>query len=104
MDQGKLAKLRQRYAGAGGGDIHHPHFAKVAAAQFTGDKRKWPFADVATFVGAPYRPDALTTPGLSRPVTCAAQTTEPRSFHNRIRSSSLMPRAFASSGLTRATK
>ena len=58
MDQDRLAKLRQRYAGAGGGDIHHPHFAKVAAAQFTGDKRKWPFADVATFVGAPYRPDA----------------------------------------------
>lgn len=64
MDQDRLAKLRQRYAGAGGGDIHHPHFAKVAAAQFTGDKRKWPFADVATFVGAPYRPDVLTTPGL----------------------------------------
>lgn len=64
MDQDRLAKLRQRYAGAGGGDIHDPHFAKVAAAQFTGDKRKWPFADVATFVGAPYRPDALSAPGL----------------------------------------
>ena len=64
MDQDRLAKLRERYSGSGGGEIRDPHFAKVAAGQFTGDQRKWPFADVATFLGAPYRPDALAAPGL----------------------------------------
>ncbi len=64
MDQEKLAKLRARYADASGADIHDPHFARVAADQFKGDKRKWPFSDVATFLGAPYRPDALGLPDL----------------------------------------
>ncbi len=55
----KLADLRARYGNAQGGDMFHPQFAAIAAAQFTGaDKRKWPFADVATFLGASYRPDA----------------------------------------------
>lgn len=40
MDQDKLAKLRARYAGASGADIHDPRFAKVAADQFQGDRRK----------------------------------------------------------------
>ena len=64
MDQDKLAKLRARYAGASGADIHDPRFAKVAADQFQGDRRKWPFSDVATFINAPYRPDALSQPDL----------------------------------------
>ena len=64
MDQEKLARLRQRYADASGAEIHDPHFARVAAGQFQGDKRKWPFSDVATFLGAPYRPDALSAPAL----------------------------------------
>jgi guanidinopropionase len=64
MDQDKLAKLWERYAGASGADIHDPRFAKVAAGQFQGDRRKWPFSDVATFINAPYRPDALSKPDL----------------------------------------
>jgi guanidinopropionase len=61
MDKDKLAALRSRYGEAQGGDIFDPAFARVAAGQFKGTQRKWPFADVATFCGAPYRPDA---PGL----------------------------------------
>jgi agmatinase len=64
MDQSKLAKLRERYAGASGADIRDPRFAEVAAGQFQGDKRKWPFAGVATFISAPYHPDALAQPDL----------------------------------------
>ena len=52
----KLDILRQKYAGGAGSDIHDPVFAAVAASQFTGDKRVWPFAGVATFLSAPYRP------------------------------------------------
>jgi agmatinase len=62
MDKAKLAALRAKYATAKGGDIHDPDFAAVAASVFTSpDRRKWPFADVATFLGAPYRPDAAAT-------------------------------------------
>ena len=54
-DQSKLDALRLRYAGGSGSEIHDPVFARVAAGQFTGDKRVWPFAGVATFLSAPYR-------------------------------------------------
>ena len=55
-DPDTLKRLRAKYAGGAGGDIHDPVFATVAAGQFTGDKRVWPFAGVATFASAPYRP------------------------------------------------
>ncbi len=59
MDAKKLQALRDKYADGRGGDIHDPAFAEVARAVFTApDRRKWPFADVATLLGAPYRPDA----------------------------------------------
>ena len=59
MDKAKLDALRLKYATAKGGDIHDPDFAAVAASVFTSpDRRKWPFADVATLLGAPYRPEA----------------------------------------------
>lgn len=62
MDKAKLDALRAKYANAKGGDIHDPDFAAVAASVFTSpDRRKWPFADVATLIGAPYRPDAAAT-------------------------------------------
>jgi agmatinase len=54
-DKAKLERLRARYTGSAGGDIHDPDFARVAASQFTGDKRVWPFAGVATLLKAPYR-------------------------------------------------
>lgn len=54
-DNTKLDALRRRYGGGSGSDIYDPAFAAVAAGQFTGDKRVWPFAGVATFLSAPYR-------------------------------------------------
>lgn len=52
MDPDKLARLIARYAEAKGGDIYDPHFREVAAQQFrSADRRKWPFADPATFPG-----------------------------------------------------
>lgn len=62
MDPDKLQKLRERFGKAVGGDIFDPAFARVAAGQFKGEQRKWPFADVATFMGAPYRPEASSQP------------------------------------------
>lgn len=59
MDRTKLEALRDRYAGAAGTNIDDPDFRKAAAAQFSdGDRRKWPFADPATLLGAPYAQDA----------------------------------------------
>jgi guanidinopropionase len=59
MDEAKLQRLRDRYAGRGGGEFHDPEFKAVAESQFQGDRRKWPFAEPGTFLGAAYRPDAL---------------------------------------------
>ena len=44
--------------------VSYTHLDVYKRQQFTGDKRKWPFGDVATFVGAPYRPDALSALSL----------------------------------------
>ncbi|RYB05015.1 agmatinase [Lichenibacterium ramalinae] len=62
MDETELARLRARYAGGTGGEIHDPAFRRVAAAQFDGDRRLWPFAGIATLCGAPYRPEAVDLP------------------------------------------
>ena len=60
MDQRKLADLRARYGESAGGDIHDPHFAEVARQVFQSpDRRKWPFADPATLLGARFWPEAL---------------------------------------------
>ncbi|MFN3745183.1 MAG: agmatinase [Hyphomicrobiaceae bacterium] len=62
MNEDKLAALRAKYAGAKGGDIHDPEFAAVAARVFAApDRRKWPFADPATLLGARFAPDAAAT-------------------------------------------
>jgi guanidinopropionase len=54
MNKDKLEDLRSKYASAKGGDIFDPAFAAVAATVFVdADQRKWPFAGVATFLGAP---------------------------------------------------
>lgn len=63
MNCDKLAALRRKYADAKGGDIFDPDFAAVAAQVFSNpERRKWPFADVATLLDAPYRPDAPSLP------------------------------------------
>jgi len=60
LDASKLDALRQKYADAKGGDILDPEFAAAAATVFTGtERRKWPFADPATFLGLPFRPDVV---------------------------------------------
>ncbi|MGH6626304.1 MAG: agmatinase [Burkholderiaceae bacterium] len=60
FDPRHLARLRDRYANASGSGIFDPQFKAVADRIFSSsDRRKWPFADVATFLDAPYRPDAL---------------------------------------------
>jgi len=54
MDPARLDALRRKYANAKGGDIFDPAFAAVADQVFIDpDKRKWPFAGVATFLAAP---------------------------------------------------
>lgn len=58
VDQDRLAKLRERYAGQSGAQMYDPDFKAVADGQFQGDRRKWPFADPATFCGAPFDTDA----------------------------------------------
>ena len=50
----ELKRLREKYGSAAGGDIFDPKFKAVAAAQFTGDRRQWPFAGVSTFLDLPY--------------------------------------------------
>jgi agmatinase len=66
IDQTALDRLRQRYSGAGGGDMHDPHFKAVADQIFRGtDRRKWPFVDPATFLDAPFVPGGLTTEALA---------------------------------------
>src|SRR5580698_1979622 len=65
VDDAKLKALRERYANALGGEMFNPKFKAVAEQQFaSGDRRKWPFADVATFLGARYRPDAPDLPDI----------------------------------------
>jgi len=55
----KLDALRARYEGAGAGDVQDPEFRKVSDMLFKGtDRRRFPYADVTTFLDAPYRPEA----------------------------------------------
>jgi len=63
MDRKKLEDLKRKYAGTSGGDIFHPPFAAVATQVFSSpDRRKWPFAGAASFLGLPYRPDFAGAP------------------------------------------
>jgi agmatinase len=63
MNAQKLAALRKKYGDAKGGDIFDPKFDAVAKRIFAdADRRKWPFADVATFIRLPYAPSATSAP------------------------------------------
>jgi agmatinase len=56
----RLARLRAKYADIPGSKIYDADFKRAADLQFRdGDRRVWPFANPATFLGAPYRSDAL---------------------------------------------
>ena len=59
----RLAALRAKYEHATGAESDDPVFKAVADQQFSqGDKRKWPFAGAATFLGTDYRPEAPSSP------------------------------------------
>jgi guanidinopropionase len=62
-DNKKLDALRAKYAEAKGSDVFDPEFKKVVSLVFAGaDRRKLPYSDVATLLGAPYRPEAPDLP------------------------------------------
>ena len=61
----ELERLRQKYGAAIGGDMFDPEFKAVAAKIFSGERRKWPFADVATFMGLPYLQGGTAAPGFA---------------------------------------
>ncbi|HEX2115509.1 MAG TPA: agmatinase [Alphaproteobacteria bacterium] len=62
MKPEKLDFLREKYATAKGGEIFDPAFAKVAKQVFLDpERRKWPFAEPATFLSGPYRHIASDT-------------------------------------------
>jgi guanidinopropionase len=55
----KLNALRAKYGEAKGSDVFDPEFKKVVSLVFKSDGgRKLPYADVSTFLDAPYRPEA----------------------------------------------
>jgi agmatinase len=57
----KLEALRAKYGAGKGGDVFDPEFKKVVSLVFKDkDRRKLPYGDVATFLGAPYKPEAQT--------------------------------------------
>src|SRR6185437_10962892 len=59
VDRARLDALRAKYADVPGGKMFDPEFRRVAELQFkAGDRRVWPFAQAATLLDAPYRPDA----------------------------------------------
>jgi agmatinase len=54
----ELARLRDRYAGEGGQDVHDPLYRQVVERLFKDGGRRKPYADVATFLDLPFRADA----------------------------------------------
>jgi agmatinase len=72
-DEGRLARLRERYGDDPGGRMHDPYFAEVAARLFTRGARPAPFAGIPTFLDAPYRrpevPEAPDFGGLDVAIT-----------------------------------
>jgi agmatinase len=62
MDAERLAALRARFGATGGAETEDPLFRRIIASQFTGDRRAWPFAGLATFCGAPFLPDPFANP------------------------------------------
>ena len=55
----ELKRLREKYGSAAGSEIFDPAFKAVAAAQFSGERRKLPYADVATFLDLPYLAEGI---------------------------------------------
>jgi guanidinopropionase len=65
LDSNKLDALRRKYGDAKGGDIFDPEFSAVASQVFSSpERRQWPFANPATLLGAPFRPEAPNVPSF----------------------------------------
>ncbi|MFI4988010.1 MAG: agmatinase [Alphaproteobacteria bacterium] len=63
FDDAKLAALRAKYADAKGSDVFDAEFKKVVSLVFkNAGERRLPYADVSTFLAAPYRPGAAAEP------------------------------------------
>jgi guanidinopropionase len=61
-DDARLQALRDKYLAGKGGEVHDPGFKRVADLQFkNGETRVLPFSNPATFLAAPYRPDAASS-------------------------------------------
>jgi agmatinase len=55
----KLARLREKYRNAKGGDAFNPESQRVADALFSSsEQRKFPYAGIPTLLDAPYRPQS----------------------------------------------
>jgi agmatinase len=67
MDKARLEDLRARYGGSGAADFFDPLGKRIADKLFVGDRRAWPFEGPATFLSAPFMPDALDRPAAERP-------------------------------------
>jgi guanidinopropionase len=60
MERRKLDALRAKYANEGPAASHHAEFRQAIETIFAGtDRRPKPYEGVATFLGAPFCPDAL---------------------------------------------
>jgi guanidinopropionase len=62
MNRDKLEKLKAKYSGEGGADVFDPVFRRVVDVLFSDGKRRKPWADIATFLDLPHRPDAPDLP------------------------------------------
>ena len=59
MDRKKLDTLRAKYADDAPGTSHHPEFKRAIETIFAGtNRRPKPYEGVATFLGAPFCPNA----------------------------------------------
>ncbi|HYB10413.1 MAG TPA: agmatinase [Alphaproteobacteria bacterium] len=64
-DKQKLAALRAKYGDAKASDVFDPEFRKVVSLVFKdSESRRLPYADVSTFLDAPYRPEAPESPNF----------------------------------------
>ncbi|OYW97016.1 MAG: agmatinase [Bosea sp. 32-68-6] len=62
-----MAALKARFAPEGGEaetapETQDPLFRRIIESQFTGDRRAWPFAGLASFCGARFQADPLADP------------------------------------------
>lgn len=65
----ELEDLRRKYSGVSGGAIHDPELKAIADGLFSGDRRRWPFEGVRTFLDAPYLENAASALAAGKTIT-----------------------------------